>query len=434
MSMSLLARMLLLVSVLILFAVAATAVPLTVNSRATMLDEEREEAARLAQVVAESAGHSDQAWRDVEGAIGRQMVVQAAVTAEFVAAAEDAGMRPGEISDRLRSVTRRTELDEFWVTDPGGRAYIHTVPGIDFTFSPDRREQRQASMFWPLLTGERDQVIQRAKTREVDDRVFKYVGVGGVDQPRIVQVGYEARYLAGLRRQVGLVQLVEHLAGTGGVVAVRVVNRRLGTRVVRSGTGEDPDEQLSESEASILREAEQAGAPRSFDLGEALTVAAPIHAEGGGEDVIGGVLVTLATTHVRDKLRDDLILAVAIGIAVLALGLGAALAGARRLARPVGEVTAAAGAVEDGTYEPGSLDPVAARRDEIGRLAQVFDRMAREVRAREQRLQSEIKNLTVQIDEGKRQRQVAEVTETDYFKDLQRRAEELREPDDEEDS
>jgi hypothetical protein len=52
--------------------------------------------------------------------------------------------------------------------------------------------------------------------------------------------------------------------------------------------------------------------------------------------------------------------------------------------------------------------------------------MARQVRAREERMQRQIKELTVQIDEGKRRRQVAEITETDYFRDLQRRAEELR--------
>ena len=104
----------------------------------------------------------------------------------------------------------------------------------------------------------------------------------------------------------------------------------------------------------------------------------------------------------------------------------AALIGARRVAGPVEELTAAATAVENASYAPGSLDPVATRRDEIGHLAQVFDRMAREVRAREQRLQREIKQLSVQIDESKRRRQVAEITETDYFRDLQRRAKDLR--------
>src|SRR5512134_2365423 len=149
--MTLKARMMLLLTVLVLFAIAATAIPLTLNSRSSTLDQTRQEAERLAGVVAHSAAYSDRAWRDVEGAIVKQMVVQAAITAEWIAAAERAGTPPEKINDRLRAVTRRTTLDEFWVTDPSGHAYLHSVPGIDFTFSSDRREQRQASAFWPLL-------------------------------------------------------------------------------------------------------------------------------------------------------------------------------------------------------------------------------------------------------------------------------------------
>jgi hypothetical protein len=40
-------------------------------------------------------------------------------------------------------------------------------------------------------------VIQEARQREVDDRVFKYVGVAGIDKPRIVQVGVSADHLPG---------------------------------------------------------------------------------------------------------------------------------------------------------------------------------------------------------------------------------------------
>jgi hypothetical protein len=423
--MTLQTRTLLLVTVLVLFAVAATALPLTLNSRSSLLDETREDASRLAGVVARSASYSDQAWRDVEDAIGKQMVVQASIAAEFVAAAERADMDPDEINSRLRAITRRSTLDELWITDPQGHAYLHSVPGIDFTFSPDPREQAQASAFWPLLTGRRDTYVQRAQRREVDDRVFKYAGVSGVDKPGIVQVGYEALYLAELRRQVGLVQLVEQTASAPGVVGVEVVNRRLGTRVSRSGPEGSEGGGLSSRDKAALRVAEQSGEPESFEQEEVLTVAAPITIGESGE-VIGGVLVGLSTAHVQEQLREDLLLAVGIAVAVLALGLVAAVVGARRVAGPVEELSAAAVAVEGASYTPGSLDRVAARRDEIGRLATVFDRMAREVRAREERLQREIKELSVQIDQDKRRRQVAEITETDYFQDLQKRAAELR--------
>jgi HAMP domain-containing protein len=411
--------------VLVLFAVAATALPLTLNSRASLLDETKQEAERLAGVVAKSAEYSDQVWRDVEATVGKQMVVQAAIAAEFAAAAERANLSPDEINTRLRAVTERTTLDEIWISDPKGHAYLHSLPGIDFTFSPDPQEQRQASAFWPLLTGERSRVIQRAQRREVDDRVFKYVGVGGVDEPRIVQVGYEALYLAALRRQVGLVELVDQTAGAPGVVSVRVVNRRLGTRVFRGDSGEREEARISGREGAALRAVEERGEPQAFEEGDVLTAAAPISTGAAGQ-VIGGVLVSLSTAPVRDQLREDLLLAIVIAIAVLALGLAAAVLGARRVAGPVGELTGAAIAVESATYAPGSLDRVAARGDEIGRLAQVFDRMAREVRAREERLEREIKDLSIQIDDSKRRRQVEEITETDYFRDLQQRASDLR--------
>lgn len=422
--MTLQARLLLLVTVLVLFAVAATAVPLTLNSRGSTLEQTRQEAERLAGVVARSAAYSEQAWRNVEATIGRQMVVQASITAEWIAAAEQAGMSPKEINARLRGVTERTALDEFWVTDPSGHAYLHSAPEIDFTFSPDPRVQRQASAFYPLLKGE-EVVIQRAQKREVDDRHFKYVGVTGVDQPRIVQVGYESEYLASLRRQVGLVRLVDETAGAPGVESVRVLNERLGTSVYRSGSGQGEPAPLGERESEVLREAEESGELRDFEQGETISVAAPIDAEGTG-DVIGGVLVALSTSHVQDQLRDDLLLAIGIAVAVLAVALLAALVGARRIAGPVNELTTAAQAVHDTSYEPGALDGVAARKDELGRLAQVFDQMARQVHARFARMQQEIRKLVIEIDETKREKQVAEITDTDYFRDLQRRAKELR--------
>ena len=59
----------------------------------------------------------------------------------------------------------------------------------------DPARQPQASAFWPLLEGAAEVVVQDAQKREIDDRVFKYVGVAGIDGPRIVQVGVSAENL-----------------------------------------------------------------------------------------------------------------------------------------------------------------------------------------------------------------------------------------------
>jgi two-component system cell cycle response regulator len=92
----------------------------------------------------------------------------------------------------------------------------------------------------------------------------------------------------------------------------------------------------------------------------------------------------------------------------------------------VGYVVEAATAVENATFAPESLDVVAARDDALGQLARVFRRMAREVAAREQALEQEVRELRIEIDARRAATQVAEITETDYFQDLQRKASALR--------
>jgi two-component system, cell cycle response regulator len=98
----------------------------------------------------------------------------------------------------------------------------------------------------------------------------------------------------------------------------------------------------------------------------------------------------------------------------------------REYIEQVGFIAEAAAAVESGTFAPETLDAVAARADALGRLARVFRRMAREVIAREQALKQEVRQLRIEIDTGRAAARVAEITETDYFQDLQRRADELR--------
>jgi DNA-binding response OmpR family regulator len=90
--------------------------------------------------------------------------------------------------------------------------------------------------------------------------------------------------------------------------------------------------------------------------------------------------------------------------------------------RGVARVTAAALAVESGTFAAESLDEVAQRSDALGNLARLFQRMAMEVAARQRRLEDQVQQLTIAIDERKKAAQVEEITDSDYFRDLQIRA------------
>jgi PAS domain S-box-containing protein len=136
--------------------------------------------------------------RFVEDAVGDQMVMEARIVAHLVAIAEQKrpqGMMPEEINQHLKAIARFAKENkkydyEFWVTEGAGKVYIGSE-GVEFTFQPD---QPQAGVFLRLLDGNRDHVnfvIQESRKREIDSFVFKYVGVSGVDRPRIVEVGYK---------------------------------------------------------------------------------------------------------------------------------------------------------------------------------------------------------------------------------------------------
>lgn len=92
----------------------------------------------------------------------------------------------------------------------------------------------------------------------------------------------------------------------------------------------------------------------------------------------------------------------------------------------VGHVIAAAGEVEAATFKPERLNHVASRTDALGQLARVFQRMAREVRAREERLRQQVQELRIVIDEARQEKKVAEITESDYYRRLRSQAAQLR--------
>src|SRR5438105_10045671 len=92
----------------------------------------------------------------------------------------------------------------------------------------------------------------------------------------------------------------------------------------------------------------------------------------------------------------------------------------------VGRVTAAAVAIKNNTFQTESLDEVASRSDELGQLAQVFQEMARQVYAREQHLQRQVQQLRIEIDQARKAREVADITDSEYFQQLLGKADELR--------
>ena len=115
-----------------------------------------------------------------------------------------------------------------------------------------------------------------------------------------------------------------------------------------------------------------------------------------------------------------------LSLLVLALGIGIGLLTSRRIVRPVEQLTAAARDLQEERFNPASLDEVAARTDEVGVLAQTFQRMGTELVERERKLREQVRKLTVMIDRKKVEEEASAITDTDYFKSLAEKASQIR--------
>src|SRR6476469_2615852 len=362
-------RLVLLVTGLLASAVIVISALLAWNTRNAVLASAEESGQMVANLLARSAGLANEIPNEVEDMLGAQMVAEARIAAHFVDAAEKAGFTPDEINRRLRQLADTTVLDEFWITDEKGHAYLRNID-VDFTFSPSPLEQPQDHVFWHLLTGQTDQVIQEARQREIDDQHFKYAGVSGVDKPRIVEVGFNAKYLADLKARIGLGRAVQALLASGDIDAIWVVDTKLGRLAGPEVMGPSSARFPSEGEMASIKEALHDHQTRSVLLSNALSVITPLTTAKRG--IIGAALVRIPTYRMWEAVWNQIGIAALIALAVLGAGIALIFLTAKRQVAPIERLTAAATAIEERRFNPKSLESVGARPDEIGRLARVL--------------------------------------------------------------
>lgn len=97
------------------------------------------------------------------------------------------------------------------------------------------------------------------------------------------------------------------------------------------------------------------------------------------------------------------------------------------LTRPLDELTDAAERIGEGNYDEDlRLIKQAPFPDEINILTAVFESMVNKVRQREEKLKQQVTELKIEIDQAKRQKQVDEIVDTDFFQDLVTKARKMR--------
>jgi HAMP domain-containing protein len=377
-------RMLVLITLLLTGAVFVTASILTWNTYQALLEQQREAGEVVVRILARTAYLVQNFPIEMENAIAEQMVTEATITAHFVDAAEQAGWTPDEINSHLQQIVANTTLSEFWVTDEKGHAYLRNADNIDFTFDPDPTKNPQSYIFYDLLTGKQNVVIQAATRRDYDGKVFKYVGVGGVDKARIVQVGYEASVLEESRQRVSLDRLSRELVSGGDIRAIRVVGQGLETQVFQAGPGVSKD--MTSLDRQMLENVVERNQEQAYVEDRFLKVIEPIRGTDANGPVAGAVIIYLPTDHLQAAIQREVAGAALAALVILLAGMVMSVFMSQLVTRPVQIFQRAATSLQAGSYRPELLRDVIARKDEIGHLGVVFDRMAREVGARDRHL------------------------------------------------
>ena len=142
------------------------------------------------------------------------------------------------------------------------------------------------------------------------------------------------------------------------------------------------------------------------------------------------IIVVSPVSHFMDQvnLNNQLTLVLCGILLVIALWIGYRTA--RWLTHPIDKLTTMAKLIEaetEATAEvKAAVQECSQRRDEFGQFARLFIVMEEQVRVRQAKLKAQIQRLEIQIDQHKRQQQVQEITESEFFQSLKHRAAELR--------
>lgn len=394
--MSLKSRLIFLVLALLSISIVVVSIVLGWSARMGTFQQTESDGLVIAQLLARGAGVLDKVPEDVEHLIGEQMVVQAMFAARLVAVAEMPMLTASQIVPYLKEIISKTALSEVTITNEKGEAYIQTTPTpLPFVFEKYSKVNPKWDDFYPLLTGEKTQVIQDAYVRD-DEKIFKYVGVGGSDKPRVVQIGYNFRFLNEMKQRLGFQRLVEGLLASQAANAIWIVNNQLETLAYGALSGVNADKTPSEIELDHLEQVITEGKTISFFHDHLLKVMSPIIGKDG--TIVGAALVQLPTSRLQSAMTQQLQLAALVAICALIIGGAFTYLMAKWVSRPVEIITMAAASVEQGNFDPEILDELIERQDELGRLARVFQAMGHEVVNREERLDAMVKVRTRELE------------------------------------
>jgi len=161
--------------------------------------------------------------------------------------------------------------------------------------------------------------------------------------------------------------------------------------------------------------------PYMDEFGDWISAFAPIRNSRG--EVVAALGVDFEAGYVREvqaQISRRILIAFIISYSALLIMVSAS---AQLFARPIAKLTEAARYISEANYETSlkALDKVKISDrfpDEVGVLQNAFKAMVNKVYQREQSLRKTVEELSIQIDETKRKRQVEEIVDSEFFQSL----------------
>ena len=144
----------------------------------------------------EAARAESQAKQLVEVVLNRQMLTQASLVNQILM---DDEKRP---ADFWAILARNSGMDIVSITNDDGVNILSSDPNlVGFRYSDNPKEQ---SYIFRQLLGKKDgSVCQPPRKRNIDSKMFKYVGISRSDGKGIIQVGFNSDSLTAFQFQVG---------------------------------------------------------------------------------------------------------------------------------------------------------------------------------------------------------------------------------------
>jgi hypothetical protein len=179
------------------------------------------------------------------------------------------------------------------------------------------------------------------------------------------------------------------------------------------------------SKGFILRPGDNGGLTYTDKWGKWVSAYGPV-VDNQGEIVglIGIDFEAQVVKELQDGLRIRVLQAGAIAYLILLI---LVFLVSNALTGPIIRLTKMSQEIGEGNYEQDFSEvSKGGVRDEIDKMADVIEVMVGKVYQREQKLKKEVQKLKIEIDETRRKMHVQEIVETDFFKDLQSKAKDMR--------